>query len=252
MELHFCDPGLDYSLDIIMEFQQSDLSGWWKQPLFHFYPQIDRTKFDRLDASSQRLYLRQELQHIYEAAKPEICCKLGLYAAHWQKYKPQIEDAFSEAFQADSRGLFSDMTANITLNPTCPRYLDTHSFDLFYLNSERGALGLSLHEMIHFFWFHTWHQLFQDDFSEYETPSLKWIFSEMAVEPIMRDKRLSDINPYFEDGCVYEYFYHMKIDGTPILEMLYEMYRQNDMQNFMQKGFLFCQEHESEIRLQMK
>lgn len=74
----------------------------------------------------------------------------------------------------------------------------------------------------------------------------------MAVEPIMRDKRLSDINPYFEDGCVYEYFYHMKIDGTPILEMLYEMYRQNDMQNFMQKGFLFCQEHESEIRLQMK
>lgn len=252
MELHFCDPGLNYSLDIIMEFQQSDLSGWWKQPLFHFYPQIDRTKFDRLDASSQRLYLRQELQHIYEAAKPEICCKLGLYAAHWQKYKPQIEDAFSEAFQVDSRGLFSDMTANITLNPTCPRYLDTHSFDLFYLNSERGALGLSLHEMIHFFWFHTWHQLFQDDFSEYETPSLKWIFSEMAVEPIMRDKRLSDINPYFEDGCVYEYFYHMKIDGTPILEMLYEMYRQNDMQNFMQKGFLFCQEHESEIRLQMK
>lgn len=252
MELHFCDPGLNYSLDIIMEFQQSDLSGWWKQPLFHFYPQIDRTKFDRLDASSQRLYLRQELQHIYGAAKPEICCKLGLYAAHWQKYKPQIEDAFSEAFQVDSRGLFSDMTANITLNPTCPRYLDTHSFDLFYLNSERGALGLSLHEMIHFFWFHTWHQLFQDDFSEYETPSLKWIFSEMAVEPIMRDKRLSDINPYFEDGCVYEYFYHMKIDGTPILEMLYEMYRQNDMQNFMQKGFLFCQEHESEIRLQMK
>lgn len=252
MELHFCDPGLNYSLDIIMEFQQSDLSGWWKQPLFHFYPQIDRTKFDRLDASSQRLYLRQELQHIYEAAKPEICCKLGLYAAHWQKYKPQIEDAFSEAFQVDSRGLFSDMTANITLNPTCPRYLDTHSFDLFYLNSERGALGLSLHEMIHFFWFHTWHQLFQDDFSEYETPSLKWIFSEMAVEPIMRDKRLSDINPYFEDGCVYEYFYHMKIDGTPILEMLYEMYRQNDMQTFMQKGFLFCQEHESEIRLQMK
>ena len=30
MELHFCDPGLDYSLDIITEFQQSDLSDWWK------------------------------------------------------------------------------------------------------------------------------------------------------------------------------------------------------------------------------
>lgn len=36
MELHFCDPGLDYSLDIITEFQQSDLSDWWKDSLFHF------------------------------------------------------------------------------------------------------------------------------------------------------------------------------------------------------------------------
>lgn len=252
MELHFCDPGLDYSLDIITEFQQSDLSDWWKDSLFHFYPQIDRTEYERLDASSRFLYLRQKLQHIYDAAKPDICGKLRFYASHWLKYKPQIEDAFSDAFQVDSRGLFNDLTANITLNPICPRYLESRSFDIFYLNSERGALGMSLHEMIHFFWFHIWNQLFQDDFSEYETPSLKWIFSEMAVEPIMRDKRLSTINPYFEDGCVYEYFYHMDIGGKPVLEILYEIYRQNDIKGFMQKGFLFCQEHEAEIRRQMK
>lgn len=56
MELHFCDPGLDYSLDIITEFQQSDLSDWWKDSLFHFYPQLDRTEYERLDASSRFLY----------------------------------------------------------------------------------------------------------------------------------------------------------------------------------------------------
>ena len=74
----------------------------------------------------------------------------------------------------------------------------------------------------------------------------------MAVEPIMRDKRLSTINPYFEDGCVYEYLYHMDIGGKPVLEILYEIYRQNDIKEFMKKGFLFCQEHEAEIRRQMK
>ena len=56
MELHFCDPGRDYSLDIITEFQQSDLSDWWKDSLFHFYPQLDRTEYKRLDASSRFLY----------------------------------------------------------------------------------------------------------------------------------------------------------------------------------------------------
>lgn len=144
MELHFCDPGRDYSLDIITEFQQSDLSDWWKDSLFHFYPQIDRTEYERLDASSRFLYLRQKLQHIYDAAKPDICGKLGFYSSHWLKYKPQIED-----------------------------------------------------------------------------------------------------------GCVYEYFYHMDIGGKPVLEILYEIYRQNDIKEFMKKGFLFCQEHEAEIRRQM-
>ena len=225
MELYFRDPGLDYSLNIIMDFQQSDLSDWWKESLFHFYPQIDRKQFNQIPFDDQLSYLRQELLPAYIAAKSDIHAKLDLYASHWQKYKPQIEDAFSEAFQLNSNELFNDITVNLSMNPICPRYLDTHSFDIFYLNSERGALGMSLHELIHFFWFHVWHQLFKDNFSEYESPSLKWIFSEMAVDPIMRDQRLSTINPYFEDGCVYEYFYNMKINGKAILDILYELYQ---------------------------
>lgn len=61
MELHFCDPGLDYSLNIIMDFQQSDLSDWWKESLFHFYPQIDRKHFNHLPSDDQLLHLRQKL-----------------------------------------------------------------------------------------------------------------------------------------------------------------------------------------------
>lgn len=251
MELHFCDPGLDYSLNIIMDFQQSDLSDWWKESLFHFYPQIDRKHFNHLPSDDQLLYLRQKLLPAYIAAKSDIHSKLDLYASHWQKYKSQVEDAFSEAFQLNSSELFNDITVNISMNPICPRYLEAHSFDIFYLNSERGALGMSLHELIHFFWFHVWHQLFKDSFSEYESPSLKWVFSEMAVDPIMHDERLSTINPYFEDGCVYEYFYKMKINGTAILSILYELYQKKEIKNFMKEGFLFCQKYETEIRRQM-
>lgn len=251
MELHFCDPGLDYSLNIIMDFQQSDLSDWWKESLFHFYPQIDRKHFNHLPSDDQLLYLRQKLLPAYIAAKSDIHSKLDLYASHWQKYKSQVEDAFSETFQLNSSELFNDITVNISMNPICPRYLEAHSFDIFYLNSERGALGMSLHELIHFFWFHVWHQLFKDSFSEYESPSLKWVFSEMAVDPIMHDERLSTINPYFEDGCVYEYFYKMKINGTAILSILYELYQRKEIKNFMKEGFLFCQKYETEIRRQM-
>ncbi|MFR5786273.1 MAG: hypothetical protein ACLUHE_03445 [Christensenellales bacterium] len=50
----------------------------------------------------------------------------------------------------------------------------------------------------------------EDNYDEYERPSLKWILSEMVVESVMRDERLSSINPYFpreNGGCVYPYFF---------------------------------------------
>ena len=62
----------------------------------------------------------------------------------------------------------------------------------------------------------------EDNYDEYERPSLKWILSEMVVESVMRDERLSSINPYFpreNGGCVYPYFFDMMVDGKPILDI---------------------------------
>ena len=61
------------------------------------------------------------------------------------------------------------------MNPICPRFLKERFFDVFYKNSEYGALGMSIHEMIHYVWFYVWNRLFNDSYDEYETPSLKWI-----------------------------------------------------------------------------
>lgn len=129
--------------------------------------------------------------------------------------------------------------------------MESHSFDIFYLNSERGALGLAIHEIIHFVWFYVWNQLFEDSYEEYEIPSLKWILSEMVVEPIMSDERLCSINPYFpreHGGCVYPYFYTMKIEGKPILDTLTDMYHSMTIAEFMKAGYEYCVTHEKEIR----
>jgi hypothetical protein len=211
--------------------------------LFHFYPRLDRAKFSKE-------HLRDVLLTLYN--KDEMSDKVIKYNEHWKLYRNQVEDAFSDAFQRDVSGMFNDITGNITFNPICPRYLERKSFDVFYLNSERGALGVSLHELIHFVWFDVWGKHFSDSADEYETPHLKWIFSEMAVDPIMRkDSRLSGINPYFDEGCAYGYFYSMIIDGKPILETLYEMYSNSTITEFMEQGYEYCKKYEPEIRKQM-
>ena len=157
----------------------------------------------------------------------------------------------SEAFDLDASSIFNDLTSNVTLNPICPRFLKERYFDVFYMNSEKGALGLSLHEVIHYFWFYVWNRLFGDSYDEYERPSLKWILSEMVVESVMKDERLSSINPYFprkNGGCIYPYFFDMMVDSKPILDTLDAMYKSQSIEDFMRNSYAYCKKHEAAIR----
>lgn len=251
MELQVINPGFEYMIDKVMGFQTEETTTFWSEPLYHFYPQLDREYAASLSFADRKNYFEQTLRKVYEEQESVINEKVGLYSKHWEKCKPQIVAALSEAFEIDCTSLFNDMRCNISMNPIEPRYLTERSFDVFYLNSERGAIGEAIHEIIHFVWFHVWHELFGDSYEEYETPSLKWILSEMVVESIMKDSRLSSINPYFkreEGGCVYRYFFDMKAEDKYILETLDEMYRNQNIADFMKNSYDYCVKHEKEIR----
>lgn len=251
MELQIKNPGIDYMIERVMDFQSDDTTDFWTDPLYHFYPQLDREYATSLSLEDRKKYIGQILRQVYVDELATIDKKIKQYADHWERNKEQITAALSDAFGIDCSTIFNDMVCNISMNPICPRFLETHSFDIFYLNSERGALGLAIHEIIHFVWFYVWNQLFGDSYDEYEPPSLKWILSEMVVEPIMRDERLASINPYFpieHGGCVYPYFYTMKIEGKPILDTLVEMYRRLTIVEFMKESYAYCVAHEKAIR----
>lgn len=71
------------------------------------------------------------------------------------------------------------------------------------------------------------------------------------VEQILRDEELNKINPYYQDGNAYPYFYNMVIKGKPLYYYLDEMYKKNSIDGFMDKGYQFIVENEKEIRNQM-
>lgn len=249
MDLKFIYSGAAYSIDSILEFTKEGLNEFWCEPFFHFYPDIDRAAYCALNTAQRREFLRDYFTAFADQNRTLLDDKLVKYNNHWTEHRQQVIEALEDAFSLDLTGLFDDMRSEISFNPISPRYLDRNTFDTFYLQSERGALGSALHEIIHFVWFYVWHQQFHDSTVEYETPHLKWILSEMVVEPIMRDERLASINPYFADGgCVYPYFYTLKIGERPILDRLYEMYKTLPITTFMQESYLLCQQHVIEIR----
>lgn len=251
MKITYKNPGFEHSVESILLFQTDDTTPYWSDALLYFYPQVDKRELSNKTYAHKREYLLNALSETYRELESELETKVALYNARWEKYSNQIEDAFSDAFGIDTRLIFNDITANITLNPVGPRFLKEHYFDVFYKNSERGAIGISIHEMIHFVWFYVWNHTFKDNYDEYDTPHLKWILSEMVVESIMRDERLSSINPYFQrenGGCVYPYFQDMVIKENYILDTLEELYQKNNMVDFMKKSYEYCLENEGAIR----
>ena len=233
----------------ILEFTSDEQTAYWSEPIFSFYPELDKEKYRAMSTEQRRVYLLDFFTRFEAENKSPIKEKIEAYNEHWALHRNQITEALQDAFELDLTELFNDLQCYMTFNPVSPRYLAENCFDVFYLNSERGALGSSLHEIIHFIWFYVWNGLFHDNIEEYETPHLKWILSEMVVEPIMRDERLSSINPYFDKGgCVYSYFYTLKIDDRPILDILYEMFSSMTIGEFMKASYEFCINHETEIR----
>ena len=251
MNIEFVNPGVDYMIEQIMEFQTEDESAFWSEPLYHFYPQLDRTYATSLSFAERKSYIKHTLQTVYAGLEDTINKKADLYAHHWNTCKAQITAALSDAFGVDCEKLFNDLRCNVSMNPISPRFLEEHYYETFYLNSERGAIGVGIHELIHFVWFYVWNRLFGDSYDEYERPSLKWIISEMVVESVMKDERLSSINPYFpreNGGCIYPYFFDMVVDGKLILDTLDAMYKSQSIEDFMRNSYAYCKEHETAIR----
>jgi len=251
MEVKFIKPSIEYMVESIMNFQTEEETDFWTEPLYHFYPVLKKDYVQSLVFEERKKHIEAVVREAYVDLEETLNQKREMYARHWEQHKKQIVGALSEAFEIDCEDLFNNMCCYISMNPISPRFLQEESFEVFYLNSERGALGTSIHEIIHIVWFYVWNQCFGDNYEEYERPSMKWILSEMVVEPIMRDERLSSINPYFpreNGGCVYPYFYDMLLDGKPILETLYETYRNHNIREFMKCSYQYCLEHEEEIR----
>lgn len=235
----------------ITAFQSEGESTFRPEPLCRFYPQLNKAYVESLPFPERRAYFERTLRTVYAGLADTINETLSLYSAHWAIYKEQSTAALSDAFGVDCSKLFHALRCNVTMNPIMPRFLQEHSFDVFYLSSAKGAVGLALHELVHFVWFYVWNRLLGDSYDEYERPSLKSILSEMVVESVMKDERLSSINPYFpreHGGCVYSYFFDMEADGKLVLDTPDAMYRSQRIEDFMRDSYAYCRKYEAEIR----
>ena len=123
MEITFVNPGVDYMIERIMEFQTEEESAFWSEPLYHFYPQLDKTYASSLSFPERKEYIERTMRAVYTDLEDTINENVVSYSRHWAVCKEQITAALSDAFGVDCASLFNDIRCNVSLNPIEPRFL---------------------------------------------------------------------------------------------------------------------------------
>lgn len=246
MQLVYRVPTLNEVFETTLWTQEDGQTPYWRDWLYRVYPSLDKEKILSLPWLEREKFLKKELSQIYHQILPQ----LEKQAKHWnqifESYQDQLTKAYSLAFEVNAKNILNDMFACPNLNPVSPRYLDQHSFFLFYRMDDDVMMRTTLHEIMHFFWFYKWQEYFHDSPKEYDTPHLKWVYSEMVTDTFAR---FSSLQKFYKNyPAAYDYFYTLKIDGENILDYLGKIYQSDGIRGLFQTGFDFIKMHENQIR----
>ena len=170
---------------------------------------------------------------IYQSKINLLQYNLNTFQNMWNKNERKILLEFEKIF---NEKLTEPIIAEgrININPICPRFYDTWSFDIWCESSPTDALVTAIHEITHFLWFDKWKEVFPNwKRSDFERPSISWLFSEIAIDAIFYH---SCFKEFSGDKPAYYYFYDVEIEGTNMIKLFRKLYKENSIENFMKLG----------------
>ena len=83
MHIEFTNPGFEYMLNSIMEFQKDDVSSFWNDSLFYFFKELDKEYVYSLLPEKRREYFEEKMLEIYRANEKLLEEKLQAYSRYW-------------------------------------------------------------------------------------------------------------------------------------------------------------------------
>ena len=70
MNLRCINPGADQMIQHIMAFQSESESNFWTEPLYHFYPQLERDRAATLPFVKRKAYIESTMRAVYTELNP--------------------------------------------------------------------------------------------------------------------------------------------------------------------------------------
>lgn len=249
MRLKWKQKNFKDDIDFILFHQKDGTPQWWRKQLFKAYPDLSYEYTQSLPESKRFEYITEQMKIQVKKRKDIIKNSIQMFQKKWDaNIADKLNTTYASAFDNDCVDILNNMTAQVGLNPICPRDIEHHRFDIYHYFEPGYAMSTALHEITHFVWFYFWYKHFKDKRTEYDFPQLKWLLSEIVVETIIRNSQINDLIEQPE-YIAYSYFYDMKINNELIFNTMKKLYLgRKDIYDFMEKSFDWIKNNEPELR----
>ncbi len=180
-----------------------------------------------LPTRQKNALIKRTLTDLFNKNLDFMAEKVKEFQSIWDKNKNEINAELKNIFD---KNFNFKCTANINLNPVCPRYLDTLSFDLNAWQNSDAMLETCIHEIVHFCWFEVYKKQFKNlTDADFNSPSLHWLISEIAIDPIFK---LSALKKFVVYPPAYEYLYSEKIGKKNLMKVVSDFYKKHSLKDF--------------------
>ena len=122
------------------------------------------------------------------------------------------------------------INALLSINCVCPYDFEKGIIYINYRKSVEEIQETCIHELIHYYRFNKWKELFKEMYEE----DLVWSFSEIAIDAIFKE---TDLKQY----CVsqfpaHKHLYEINYNNQNMMEYFRILYRKNSITEFMKIG----------------
>ena len=243
----------EYDIKMISHFVSPDKESWdWSKKVFRFHPK-----------------LKEKLEGIEEIKKRDEIVKD--YVKDWfrnptnynkiQKRKKDIEKKWLRIHNKFISILKEKLNlkqhkqktiiCSVSINPICPRNLNTNFFSVFYNYDINFIPVVIAHEITHFFYFDKWRETFPNsDSRTFEGPHIIWHLSEIMAPIILSEPKIQKLLNKLDTG--YKEHGKIKIEGKNIIEhfdILYKNFdKKKDFGEFLKMTYKEIRKYEKELK----
>lgn len=189
-KIKFIDMPISEEASMIFWFLTQDTWGWNKH-IIKAHPAI-KEMFLLKSEKDQKDFLKKFIIAFRKGNVAKIRKNRAKYEKAWRKIEKDFFMTLSEILEIEWSKDRKVIYAMSSINPVCPRFLDSWSFSMFYdYKRIDSASNVIMHECCHFLYFEKWKKIYPNMVhKKFDAPHVEWHLSEIVAPIILNDKRI--------------------------------------------------------------